>query len=232
MPGEFRDVDLPGGAIRDNITFLPYKEPSNVLYNLLNTIVEEGKRFASISDMKISDMNNQAPVGTTLALIERNMKVMSAVQARLHAAMKKEFELFVGIIQDFGNPSYPYETEEGEAIKASDFDRRIDVLPVSDPNASTMAQRIMQYQSALQLAAAAPQMYDMKQLHRQMLEVLGIPNAENIIPATDNVGPVDPVTAVQNLINNVPVKAYPHQDHDAHIQTIGCLLYTYDSADD
>ena len=221
MPGEFRDVDLPGGAIRDNITFLPYKEPSNVLYNLLNTIVEEGKRFASISDMKISDMNNQAPVGTTLALIERNMKVMSAVQARLHAAMKKEFELFVGIIQDFGNPSYPYETEEGEDIKASDFDRRIDVLPVSDPNASTMAQRIMQYQSALQLAAAAPQMYDMKQLHRQMLEVLGIPNAENIIPATDNVGPVDPVTAVQNLINNVPVKAYPHQDHDAHIQTIG-----------
>ena len=221
MPGEFRDVDVPGGAIRDNITFLPYKEPSNVLYNLLGTIVEEGKRFASISDMKISDMNNQAPVGTTLALIERNMKVMSAVQARLHAAMKKEFELLVGIIQDFGNPSYPYETDDEEAIAASDFDKRIDVLPTSDPNASTMAQRIMQYQSALQLAASAPQMYDMKQLHRQMLEVLGIPNAENIIPANKEVPPVDPVSAVQNLINNIPVKAYDFQDHDAHIQTVG-----------
>src|SRR6056300_1025812 len=144
MPGEFRDVDVPGGAIKDNITFLPYKEPSQTLYSLLNTIVEEGRRFASISDMKVSDMNSQAPVGTTLALLERNMKVMSAVQARLHASMKKEFEILVGIIKDFGNPSYPYDTDEEEDIKSSDFDKRVDVLPVSDPNASTMAQRIMQ----------------------------------------------------------------------------------------
>jgi len=220
MPGEFRDVDIPGGAIRDNITFLPYKEPSNVLYNLLGTIVDEGKRFASISDMKISDMNNQAPVGTTLALIERNMKVMSAVQARLHASMKKEFDLLVGIVKDFGDPKYPYDVDETEDIKIADFDSRVDVIPVSDPNASTMAQRIMQYQAALQLAGTAPQMYDMKQLHRQMLEVLGIPNADNIVPSGKEIAPVDPVTAVQNLINNVPVKAFEYQDHEAHIQTI------------
>jgi len=220
MPGEFRDVDVPGGAIKDNITFLPYKEPSQTLYSLLNTIVEEGRRFASISDMKVSDMNSQAPVGTTLALLERNMKVMSAVQARLHASMKKEFEILVGIIKDFGNPSYPYDTDEEEDIKSSDFDRRVDVLPVSDPNASTMAQRIMQYQAAFQLATSAPEMYDLKELHRQMLEVLGIENVDDIIPEEGDIPPVDPVSAVQNLINNKPVKAYEFQDHDAHIQTV------------
>jgi len=220
MPGEFRDVDVPGGAIKDNITFLPYKEPSQTLYSLLNTIVEEGRRFASISDMKVSDMNSQAPVGTTLALLERNMKVMSAVQARLHASMKKEFEILVGIIKDFGNPSYPYDTDEEEDIKSSDFDKRVDVLPVSDPNASTMAQRIMQYQAAFQLATSAPEMYDLRELHRQMLEVLGIENVDDIIPEEGDIPPVDPVSAVQNLINNKPVKAYEFQDHDAHIQTV------------
>ena len=189
MPGEFRDVDIPGGAIRDNITFLPYKEPSPTLYQLLQNIVEEGRRFASISDMKVSDMNSQAPVGTTLALLERNMKVMSAVQSRLHAAMKKEFDILVGVIKDFGEPSYPYE-------------------------------RIMQYQAAFQLATTAPEMYDLKELHRQMLEVLGISDVDEIVPDEDDIKPVDPVSAVQNLINNVPVKAFEFQDHDAHIQTV------------
>ena len=220
MPGEFRDVDVPGGAIRDNITFLPYKEPSQTLYQLLQNIVEEGRRFASMNDMKVSDMNNQAPVGTTLALLERNMKVMSAVQARLHASMRKEFEILVGIVRDFTNPAYPYEMDEEEFIKAEDFDNRIDVLPVSDPNASTMAQRIMQYQAAMQLATTAPQIYNMPELHRQMLETLGIRNVEDIIPDTDDIKPVDPVTAVQNLINGQPVKAFPFQDHEAHIETI------------
>ncbi len=220
MPGEFRDVDVPGGAIRDNITFLPYKEPSQTLYQLLQNIVEEGRRFASMNDMKVSDMNNQAPVGTTLALLERNMKVMSAVQARLHASMRKEFEILVGIVKDFTEPSYPYEMDEEEFIKVEDFDERVDVLPVSDPNASTMAQRIMQYQAAMQLATTAPQIYNMPELHRQMLETLGIRNVEDIIPDTDDIKPVDPVTAVQNLINGQPVRAFPFQDHDAHIETI------------
>ena len=220
MPGEFRDVDIPGGAIRDNITFLPYKEPSATLYQLLQNIVEEGRRFASISDMKISDMNNQAPVGTTLALMERNMKVMSAVQARLHASMRKEFNILVNIVTDFTDPAYPYEMDEEEFIKVEDFDERVDVLPVSDPNASTMAQRIMQYQAAMQLATTAPQMYNLPELHRQMLEVLGIRNVEDIIPTEDDIKPVDPVTAVQNLINGNPVKAFIDQDHEAHIQTV------------
>ena len=220
MPGEFRDVDIPGGAIRDNITFLPYKEPSATLYSLLQNIVEEGRRFASVSDMKISDMNGQAPVGTTLALLERNMKVMSAVQARLHASMRKEFDILVNIITDFTDPAYPYEMDEEEFIKAEDFDRRIDVLPVSDPNASTMAQRIMQYQAAMQLAQSAPEMYNLKELHRQMLEVLGIRNVEDIVPTDDEVQPVDPITAVQNLINGIPVQAFVSQDHEAHIATI------------
>ena len=220
MPGEFRDVDVPGGAIRDNITFLPYKEPSQTLYQLLQNIVEEGRRFASMNDMKVSDMNNQAPVGTTLALLERNMKVMSAVQARLHASMRKEFEILVGIVRDFTQPAYPYEMDDDEFIKVEDFDNRVDVLPVSDPNASTMAQRIMQYQAAMQLATSAPQIYNMPELHRQMLETLGIRNVEDIIPDTDDIKPVDPVTAVQNLINGKPVKAFSFQDHEAHIETI------------
>ena len=220
MPGEFRDVDVPGGAIRDNITFLPYKEPSATLYQLLQNIVEEGRRFASISDMKISDMNNQAPVGTTLALLERNMKVQTAVQARLHASMRKEFDILVSIVKDFTDPAYPYETDEEETIKADDFDDRVDVIPVSDPNASTMAQRIMQYQAAMQLATTAPQMYNLPELHRQMLEVLGIKDVEDIVPLDDDIKPVDPISAVSNLINGKPVKAFITQDHDAHIQTV------------
>jgi len=220
MPGEFRDVDIPGGAIRDNITFLPYKEPSGTLYQLLQNIVEEGRRFASMNDMKVSDMNNQAPVGTTLALLERNMKVMSAVQARLHASMRKEFDILVDIIRDFTDPSYPYEVDEEESIKVEDFDERIDVLPVSDPNAATMAQRIMQYQAAMQLASQAPEMYNLPELHRQMLEVLGIRNVEDIVPLDEEVNPVDPVSAVQNIINGKAVKAFSFQDHEAHIQTI------------
>ena len=220
MPGEFRDVDIAGGAIKDNITFLPYKEPSGTLYSLLQNIVEEGRRFASISDMKVSDMNSQAPVGTTLALLERNMKVMTAVQARLHASMRKEFDILVNVIKDFGEPSYPYETDEEEDIKITDFDKRVDVMPVSDPNAATMAQRIMQYQAAFQLSQSAPEMYDLKELHRQMLDVLGIQDVDDIVPDEDDVPPVDPVSAVQNLINNKPVKAYEFQDHDAHIQTV------------
>ena len=220
MPGEFRDVDVPGGAIRDNITFLPYKEPSATLYSLLQNIVEEGRRFASISDMKISDMSNQAPVGTTLALLERNMKVMTAVQARLHSSMRKEFDILVGIVKDFTDPAYPYETDEEETIKAEDFDDRVDVIPVSDPNASTMAQRIMQYQAAMQLATTAPQMYNLPELHRQMLEVLGIKDVEDIVPLDEDVKAVDPISAVSNLINGKPVKAFITQDHDAHIQTV------------
>ena len=220
MPGEFRDVDVPGGAIRDNITFLPYKEPSGTLYQLLGNIVEEGRRFASMNDMKISDMNNQAPVGTTLALLERNQKVMSAVQSRLHASMRKEFDILVGIVKDFTEPAYPYETDEGESIKAEDFDNRVDVLPVSDPNAATMAQRIMQYQAAMQLAQSSPDMYNLPELHRQMLNVLGIEDVEDIIPDVDDVNPVDPVTAVQNIITGKPVKAFIDQDHEAHISVL------------
>ena len=220
MPGEFRDVDVPGGAIRDNITFLPYKEPSPTLFSLLQNIVEVGKKFASIAEMKTSDMNSQAPVGTTLALLERNMKVMSAVQARLHAAMKREFEILVNVIKDFTEPNYPYEVEEGQQIKVQDFDNRVDVLPVSDPNAATMAQRIMQYQAAMQLAQQAPQLYDLAQLHRQMLEVLGIKDVDTIVPPQEDVPPVDPVTAVQNIITGKPVQAYEFQDHEAHIQTL------------
>ena len=220
MPGEFRDVDVPGGAIRDNITFLPYKEPSGTLYQLLQNIVEEGRRFASISDMKISDMNNQAPVGTTLALLERNQKVMSAVQARLHASMRKEFDILVGIVKDFTEPAYPYEMDEEEFIKGSDFDKKVDILPVSDPNAATMAQRIMQYQAAMQLAQSSPEMYNLPELHRQMLEVLGIEDVDAIVPDEDDIKAVDPVTAVQNLINGKPVKAFIEQDHEAHIATV------------
>jgi hypothetical protein len=220
MPGEFRDVDVPGGAIRDSITFLPYKEPSATLFALLGNIVEEGRRFASMADMNASDMNSQAPVGTTLALLERNQKVMTAVQARLHASMRKEFNILVGIVRDFTDPSYPYETDEEEFIKAEDFDDKIDVLPVSDPNAATMAQRIMQYQAAMQLAQSAPDMYNLPELHRQMLNVLGIEDVEDIIPDVNNIKPVDPVTAVQNIINGIPVKAFIDQDHEAHIVVI------------
>ena len=218
MPGEFRDVDVPGGAMRDNITFLPYKEPSAVLYQLLGNIVEEGRRFASMADLKIADMNQEAPVGTTLAIMERAMKVQSAIQARIHASLKQEYKILAEIIADYTDPAYPYETDEGEAIKLEDFDDRIDVVPVSDPNASTMAQRIMQYQAALQLAAQAPNLYDMPLLHRQMMDLIGIPNADKVVPNQEEVPPKDPVTENQDMLTLAPVKAYEYQDHEAHMR--------------
>ena len=218
-PGEFRDVDVPGGAIRDSITFLPYKEPSAVLYQLLGNIVEEGRRFASLTDLKISDMNNQAPVGTTLALLERSMKVMSAIQARLHASMKREFDILSEVVHDFLPKDYEYEVSGQESFRTQDFDERIDVIPVSDPNSATMSQRIMQYQAALQLAGTAPQMYDMKQLHRQMLEVLGINDADKIIPLEDEIPNMDPVAENMNMLGQKPVKVFMWQDHEAHIKT-------------
>ena len=217
MPGEFRDVDVPGGVIRDNISFLPYKEPSQVLYQLMGDIVEEGRRFASAADVKVADMNAEAPVGTTLAILERSMKVMSAVQARLHASMRRELRILSGIVRDFGPAEYPYELADGE-LTIEDFDDRVDIIPVSDPNAGTLAQRIMQYQAALQLAAQAPQMYDLPLLHRQMLEVLGIRDAEDVIPDEDAINPSDPVTENMHIINGEPVKAFIYQDHEAHIQ--------------
>jgi hypothetical protein len=218
MPGEFRDVDIPGGAIRDNITFLPYKEPSATLYQLLGNIVEEGRRFTSASDMNVADMKQEAPVGTTLAILERAMKVMSAIQSRLHASMKQEFNILVNVIRDFTAPAYPYEVEPDADIKTEDFDDRIDVLPVSDPNAATMSQRIMQYQAALQLAQQSPQIYNLPELHRQMLDTLGIRDADKIIPLGDDIKPADPVSENMSMLNGEPVQAFEYQDHEAHIR--------------
>jgi len=217
MPGEFRDVDVPGGVIRDNITFLPYKEPSAVLHQMLQEIVQDGRRFASAADVKASDINGEAPVGTTLALLEREMKVLSAVQARVHAAMKRELKILSGIVKDYGPNEYPYGSEEN-AVTTEDFDDRVDIIPVSDPNSGTMAQRIMQYQAALQLSAQAPQMYDLPLLHRQMLEVLGIRDAEKIVPSTDDMKPTDPISENMDLMIGDPVKAFIYQDHEAHIE--------------
>lgn len=217
MPGEFRDVDVPSGAIKDAITFLPYKEPSAVLAQLLGSLVEEGRRFASISEMEIGDSNQEAPVGTTLALMERAMKVQSAVQARAHASMRRELSLLVEIVRDNLPAEYEYETDPG-ATRTEDYDDRVDILPVSDPNATTMSQRVVQYQAALQLAAQAPQMYDLPELHRQMLGVLGIQNVEKIIPSTEEQPPVDPVTENMNILAGKPVKAFLYQDHEAHIR--------------
>ena len=216
MPGEFRDVDVPGGAIRDSITFIPYKEPSSVLYSLLGNIVEEGRRIGSVADIQVGDMNAQAPVGTTLALMERSMKVMSGVQARMHAAMKKELRLLSSIIRDYMPSEYAYEMD-GDFDRQKDFDSRVDVIPVSDPNAATMSQRIMQYQAALQLSQQAPQLYDLGKLHRQMLEVLGIQDAGDIIKLPEDIKPSDPVTENMMLLKQEPVKAFKYQDHEAHI---------------
>ena len=216
MPGEFRDVDVPGGAIRDSITFIPYKEPSSVLYSLLGNIVEEGRRIGSVADIQVGDMNAQAPVGTTLALMERSMKVMSGVQARMHAAMKKELRLLSSIIRDYMPSEYAYEMD-GDFDRQKDFDSRVDVIPVSDPNAATMSQRIMQYQAALQLSQQAPQLYDLGKLHRQMLEVLGIQDAGDIIKLPEDIKPSDPVTENMMILKQEPVKAFKYQDHEAHI---------------
>lgn len=217
MPGEFRDVDVPGGAIRDSITFIPYKEPSSVLYSLLGNIVEEGRRIGSVADMQVGDMNPNAPVGTTLALMERSMKVMSGVQARLHASLKNELRILAKIIHDYMPSQYSYEME-GEFDRIQDFDKRIDVIPVSDPNASTMSQRVMQYQAAIQMAQQAPQLYDMGKLHRGMLEVMGIQDAGDIIKLPEDIKPSDPVTENMMILKQEPVKAFKYQDHEAHIQ--------------
>jgi len=218
-PGEWRDVDVPGGAIRDNILPLPYKEPSQVLLALLNQITEEARRLSGMADMKISDMSSQAPVGTTLALLERQLKTMGAVQARIHAAMKEEFKLLKEIIRDYTSPDYSYVPQDGTPqVKAEDYDI-VEVIPVSDPNASTMAQRVVQYQAALQLAQGAPQLYDLPRLHRQMLDVLGIPNADKLVPLPDDQTPKDPVTENMNVLKGTPLKAFIYQDHQAHITT-------------
>ena len=216
MPGEFRDVDVPGGAIRDSITFIPYKEPSSVLYSLLGNIVDEGRRIGSVADMQVGDMNPNAPVGTTLALMERSMKVLSGVQARLHASLKNELRILAKIIHDYMPSEYSYEIE-GSFDRKSDFDKRVDVIPVSDPNAATMSQRVMQYQAAIQLAQQSPQIYDMGKLHRQMLEVLGVQNADEIVKLPDDMKPADPVTENMMIMKQEPIKAFKYQDHEAHI---------------
>ena len=216
-PGEFRDVDVPSGSIKDNLMTLPYKEPSQTLYQLLQQIIEDGRRFANTADMNVSDMSANAPVGTTLALLEQTLKVMSAVQARIHFAMKEELGLIKDIIRDYTPDDYEYVPEEGTpSAKKSDYDK-VDVIPVSDPNASTMAQKIVQYQAVLQLAQGAPQMYNMPLLHRQMLEVMGIKNAQKLIPMDDDRKPEDPVSENQNMLMMKPVKAFMYQDHQAHI---------------
>ena len=218
-PGEFRDVDIPSGSVRDNILPLPYKEPSQTLAALLERITEEGRRLAAIADLKVSDMSAQAPVGTTLAILERQLKTMSAVQARVHASLRMEFKLLKAIIRDFAPTEYSYTPEGGDpGVKQADYDL-VEVIPVSDPNASTMAQRIMQYQAALQLAQGAPQIYDLPLLHRQMLEVLGIKNADKLVPVDADQKPRDPVTENMCILTGKPVKAFAYQDHQAHIMT-------------
>jgi len=216
QPGEFRDVDIPGGTIRDNIFPLPYKEPSTVLYQLLGNMVEEGRRIGSVADSDISQLSNNAPVGTTLALLERSMKVMSGVQARLHASMRKELRILARIIKDFMPDTYEYELD-GDFNRTEDFDGRVDVIPVSDPNAATMSQKVMQYQAALQLAQQSPELYDMGLLHRKMLNVLNIEEAEKIIVLDDEVEPADPITENSNMLQRKAVKAFAYQDHEAHI---------------
>ena len=217
-PGEFRDVDVPSGTMRDNILPLPYKEPSVVLAQLLDKVIQEGRAFASVSDMKVSDMSANAPVGTTLAILERTLKVMSAVQARIHYSMKREFKLLKKIIADYTPEEYNYVPVEGSPrAKKSDYDN-VEVIPVSDPNAATMAQKIVQYQAVLQLAQQSPQIYNMPLLHRQMLEVLGIRNAAKLVPMEDDEKPTDPVTENMNVLRGKPVKAFMYQDHQAHIQ--------------
>lgn len=224
-PGEFRDVDVGSGTIRDNILPLPYKEPSATLYSLLNTVVEEGRRFAATADMKISDMGANAPVGSTLALLERQLKVMTAVQARVHYALKQELQLLAVIIRDYTDDEYSYEPdgEEGPKAKREDYDH-VDILPVSDPNAATLSQRVVQYQAVIQMAQMAPEIYDLPQLHRGMLEVLGIKHADKLVPIEDDMKPTDPVTENHHVLKTEPVKAFLHQDHQAHIQVHMAML--------
>jgi hypothetical protein len=216
-PGEWRDVDVPSGAIRDNILPLPYKEPSMVLNQLMNQIIEEGRRFASAADMKVSDMSANSPVGTTLAILERTLKVMSAVQARIYYAMKQEFKLLKGIIRDYTPKEYSYDPDVGDRrAKQADYDN-VDVIPVSDPNAATMSQKVVQYQAVMQMAQQYPQIYDLPELNRQMLEVLGIKNIGKLVPSAEDQKPKDPVSENMAIINMKPVKAFIYQDHQAHL---------------
>ena len=216
-PGEFRDVDVPSGTVRDNIMALPYKEPSQVLAGLLDKITDEGRRLGSIADMNVSDMSANSPVGTTLAILERQLKNMSAVQARVHYSMKQEFKLLKNIIRDYAPTDYQYNpVGNNRKAKQSDYDL-VEVIPVSDPNSSTMAQRIMQYQAVIQLAQQAPQIYDLPQLHRQMIEVLGIKNADKLVPVEDDLNPRDPISENMAFLTGKPTKAFIYQDHDAHI---------------
>ena len=217
-PGEFRDVDVGSGTIRDNILPLPYKEPSAVLAGLMDKIIEEGRRFAATSDMQVSDMSANAPVGTTLAILERTLKVMSAVQARVHYALRQELKLLAGIIRDYTDEDYNYEPEHGDMqVKQSDY-KHVDILPVSDPNAATLSQRVVQYQAVIQLAQSAPQIYNLPELHRQMLDVLGIKNADKLVPLDDDQKPKDPVTENMAALKGKPMKAFMFQDHEAHIK--------------
>jgi hypothetical protein len=224
-PGEFRDVDVGSGTIRDNILPLPYKEPSQTLYTLLQNIVDEGRRFAATADMKVSDMSGNAPVGTTLALLERQLKVMTAVQARVHFALKQELGLLKNIIRDYSDTDYLYEPEgtKGPRAKQSDYEH-VDVIPVSDPNAATMSQRVVQYQAVIQMAQMAPDIYDLPQLHRRMLDVLGIKNADKLVPLEEDQRPTDPVSENQNVLKGKPLKAFMYQDHQSHIQVHMMML--------
>jgi hypothetical protein len=223
-PGEWRDVDVPSGTIRDNLLPLPYKEPSQTLMGLLNQIVEEGRRFANAADLQVSDMSGNAPVGTTLAILERTLKVITAVQARVHYSMKQELGLLKGIIAAYAPEDYDYDPEEGSRkAKKSDYDTT-EVIPVSDPNASTMAQKIVQYQAVLQLAQGAPQLYNLPVLHRQMLDALGIKDAQKLVPLEEDKFPVDPVSENQNILRLKPVKAFLNQDHNAHIAVHMAML--------
>lgn len=223
-PGEFRDVDVPSGAIKDNIMALPYKEPSQVLSGLLDKITDEARRLGSIADMNISDMSANAPVGTTLALLERQLKTMSAVQARVHFSMRQEFKLLKSIIRDYAPTEYDFDPESGDRLaRQSDYDA-VDVIPVSDPNSSTMAQRIMQYQAVMQMAQGAPQIYDLPYLHRQMIEVLGVKNGDKLVPMVDDMKPRDPISENMAFLNGKPTKAFIYQDHEAHIAVHTSML--------
>jgi hypothetical protein len=217
-PGEFRDVDISSGALRDNILPLPYKEPSAVLAALMDKIVEEGRRFAATADMKVSDMSAQAPVGTTLALLERQLKVMTAVSARLHFSFKQELKLLAGLIRDYTDDDYDYDPVDApRKAKKSDYSH-VEIIPVSDPNAATMSQRVVQYQAVIQMAQMAPDIYDLPKLHRGMLEVLGIKNAAELVPLPDDQRPKDPVSENMAALKGEPLKAFQYQDHQAHIQ--------------
>jgi hypothetical protein len=223
-PGEFRDVDVPSGTMKDNIMPLPYKEPSQTLIQLLNQIIEEGRRFAAAGDLKVSDMSANSPVGTTLAILERTLKVMSAIQARMHFSMKNEFKLLKKIIASYAPADYSYEPATGNRkARRKDYEM-INIIPVSDPNAATMSQKVVQYQAVLQLSQTAPQLYNLPYLHRQMLSVLGIKNAEKLVPLPEDEKPLDPITENMNALKSKPMKAFMYQDHQAHIQIHMAML--------